>query len=167
MKSTRIVPVLLSFFIASLISVQAQTPDLLPGELYRQDGIFYEGPQEISRSDFWQKLDDHPQARVLYRRGDRQDFWGTVAVSAGGIVTLGGGLVLLTGSLVDSDYNTEGTLVTLAGFGTLLSGIAMIRSGKKNLERAIDTYNHFEVDQKRIGFGIGPNGVGLRINLSR
>lgn len=59
---------------------------------------------------------------------------------------LGGGFVLLIGLLVDSDYNMEGMLIMLVGFGILLSGIVMIRSGKKNFECVIDIYNYFEVD---------------------
>ena len=152
-------------------SVQAQAPDLLPGELWRGDGVFYEGSEEIDRKTFWSLVDSQAESRTLYRRGDRQELGGTALVVGGAVLTGGGLVVALTGSLLESgdgnSTNAPATLATLAGVGTLIGGIVMLSASKKNIERSIDAYNRTVVDQKRLGLYLGGNGLGLRIRIGR
>lgn len=159
--------ILFLFFFATDLS--AQTPDLLPGELWRSDNQFYQGPQEIERDSFWSLVEGQAESRALFRKGDRQELGGTALIVGGAILTGGGLLVALTGSLLEGEANdnTGATLVTVAGLGTLIGGIAMLSSSRKNIERSIDKYNEIVVDQKRLGLYLGSNGVGIRVLLSR
>ncbi len=162
-------PILL--FVGLSSSLVAQAPDLLPGELWRADGVFYEGQNEIERDSFWSLVDSQPESRTLFRRGDRQEFGGTALIVGGAILTGGGLLVALTGSLLESEGdptdNTAATLISVAGIGTLLGGIAMLSASNKNIERSIDKYNSIVVDQNRLGLYLGPNGMGLQIRIGR
>lgn len=162
---------LAALFLCAASFLFAQAPDLLPGELWRSDGQFFEGQEEIDRNSFWTLVDSQPESRALFRRGDRQEFGGTALIVGGAIITGGGLLVALTGSLLEGEGdptdNTAATLISVAGIGTLIGGIAMLSASKKNIERSIDTYNRIVVDQKRLGLYLGANGIGLRLRISR
>ena len=62
---------LILLFIGLSSSLVAQAPDLLPGELWRADGVFYEGQNEIERDSFWSLVDSQLESRTLFRRGDQ------------------------------------------------------------------------------------------------
>lgn len=169
MKGTLIISALLSFFFCTL-SI-AQDMDVLPGELWRQNGKFYQGNQEVDRDVFWGLVNDQADAGVYFRRGDGQELGGTVLTVTGGILGLGGLLVYSTGSLTESedgvDRSGKATLAIAGGLGALVTGIVLLRSGKKNLQRSIDTYNRVEVDQKRLGLSLNAHGFGLRFIIGR
>ncbi len=160
---------LLNLTLLSLLS--AQSPDLLPGELWQESNRFYQGKNEISRLQFTQLLDRHPNAKLPFRKGKVQLTSGNILSFGGGFVAVGALFVTATGSLSETetreDNRSIGYLTAAGGFAALITGIVLVRSGRRNVQKAIDTYNRVEVDEKLRHLAFQPLQIGLRLTLGR
>ncbi|MEL6971186.1 MAG: hypothetical protein AAFZ63_03715 [Bacteroidota bacterium] len=58
-------------------------------------------------------------------------------------------------------------MAAAGGFTVLLTGIFLTHSGRRNMQKAIDTYNRVEIDEKSIQFTLQPNQLGLRLTFGR
>ncbi|MEL7423216.1 MAG: hypothetical protein AAFN81_09515 [Bacteroidota bacterium] len=153
------------------IQLSAQVPDLLPGELWHESNRFYQGKNEISRIQFTQLLDRHPDAKAPFRKGKLQLTSGNILAFGGGFVTAGALLVTATGSLSETetreDNRSLGYMAAAGGFTALLTGIFLTCSGRRNVQKAIDTYNRVEIDEKFLQLTLQPNQLGLRLTFGR
>ena len=163
--------VLLLFLLASSSLNAQESPVLLPGELWRESNRYYQGRDEISHIQFTQLLDRHPDAGPYFQKGKLQLTSGNILAFGGGFLGLGALFVTATGSLSETetreDNRSLGYLAAAGGLSALITGVILIRAGRRNVEQAIDTYNRVEVDEKLIRLTLQPNQIGLRITFGR
>ncbi|MEL6654830.1 MAG: hypothetical protein AAFR36_00220 [Bacteroidota bacterium] len=168
-----IIPVLLLLFLSCTTNdLFAQRVDREEGELWRYKARFYSGDQQIPRSFYEARLEEHPEAGPLYRSGKRTKAGGIAMVVVGGATIVVGGGVFFIGVIFDglngqNDVSRSGGIIALVGLGTTIGGGSLISSGKKKMRRATDIYNKDVVEIDRLGLQLGPDGIGLRLTIGR
>ncbi|MEL6971187.1 MAG: hypothetical protein AAFZ63_03710 [Bacteroidota bacterium] len=165
MFTPRTIPVLLLLVLGFATNdLFAQRVDREAGELWRYKARFYSGDQQIPRSFYEARLEEHPETGPLYRSGKGAKTGGIVMSVVGGTTMVVGVGVFLIGEIFDdpsrgNEVSRSGGIIALARIVITIRGSSFITSGKKKMQRATDIYNKDVVGIDRLGIQLGPDGI--------